>query len=286
VAGPLSVRITPDQWDGDKVVRHNNREKINAYLRDRRNVAVSTLFDLETTGRIGDMSVSAVKKQIEDAFGGYVAESYSFIDHFNRMIESKAKRSTQTIYRQTLVKIVAHDRRNLAFTDITYTWLKGFENYLTGAGISVNSINIHMRNIRAVMNDAIAENKAPLSCYPFRKYKLKKEQTRHRALSAAQLGRFCAFECTEAQKQYRDIFMLIFYLGGINIVDLCNLKEIRGGYVEYRRAKTGRLYRIKVEPEALEIIERYRGRNYLLNIVTYIATSRSTNVKSTAPSAR
>lgn len=61
--------------------------------------------------------------------------------------------------------------------------------------------------------------------------------------------------------------MLIFYLGGINIIDLCYLKEIRNGYIEYRRAKTGRLYKIKVEPEALEIIERYKGKEYLINIM-------------------
>ena len=61
--------------------------------------------------------------------------------------------------------------------------------------------------------------------------------------------------------------MLIFYLAGINAVDLFHLKEITNGFIEYRRAKTGRLYTIRVEPEAMEIIERYRGKNYLLNIL-------------------
>lgn len=38
------------------------------------------------------------------------------------------------------------------------------------------------------------------------------------------------------------------------------------GRVEFRRAKTGRLYSIKIEPEAEAIINKYRGKNFLLNI--------------------
>ena len=54
---------------------------------------------------------------------------------------------------------------------------------------------------------------------------------------------------------------------GINIVDLCHLKSIKNNRVEYKRAKTHRLYSVKVEREALEIIERYKGSKWLLNIL-------------------
>jgi len=61
--------------------------------------------------------------------------------------------------------------------------------------------------------------------------------------------------------------MLIFYLAGINIIDLLHLKSIVNGRIEFKRAKTGRLYSIKVEPEAQAVIDKYRGKNYLLNIM-------------------
>ena len=263
---PTSMRISPDQWDGNEVVRHPNREKLNIYLRDRQNKVSNAIYDLEMAGRIGEMSMSSIKNYVEGVLGGG-GDRYSFIDHFEKVIESKVKPTTREIYRQTLLKIRLYDGQNLDFTEITYSWLKGFERFMSGSGISINSINLHMRNVRAVLNDAINEDKAPLSCYPFRKFKIEKEQTRHRALSITQLCQLCNFNCEDSQKQYRDIFMLIFYLGGINIVDLCNLKEINRGYIEYRRAKTGRLYKIKVEPEALAIIERYRGQKYLLDIL-------------------
>ena len=62
------------------------------------------------------------------------------------------------------------------------------------------------------------------------------------------------------------MFMLMFYFIGINATDLFTLKEIDNqGRVQYHRNKTGRLYSIKVEPEASAIINKYRGKNNLLN---------------------
>ena len=58
-----------------------------------------------------------------------------------------------------------------------------------------------------------------------------------------------------------------FSLIGINIIDLCHIKEIRDGRIEYYRSKTNRLYSIKIEPEALEIIEKYKGKKQLLDIM-------------------
>ena len=55
-------------------------------------------------------------------------------------------------------------------------------------------------------------------------------------------------------------------LVGINTIDLFNLTKIENGRIEYRRAKTHRLYSIKVEPEAMEIINRHKGEKALLDI--------------------
>jgi integrase len=131
--------------------------------------------------------------------------------------------------------------------------------------MKTNARSVYLRNIRTVYNRAIDDGVAQLNDYPFRRFKIKQERTRKRALTVEQLRQLRDYPCTEAQRQYRDVFMLIFYLGGINIGDLLKLKEIEGGYIYYSRSKTRRPYQIKVEPEALEIVERYRGREFLLS---------------------
>jgi hypothetical protein len=58
----------------------------------------------------------------------------------------------------------------------------------------------------------------------------------------------------------------MFYLIGINTVDLAGLKDIQSGRVQYHRAKTNRLYSIKVEPEAMNIIRKYQGKEHLIDV--------------------
>lgn len=112
-------------------------------------------------------------------------------------------------------------------------WLSNFESWMAESGMKVNAYSIHLRNIRAVFNYAIDEEITTL--YPFRKYKIKKEETRKRALSVEQLRLLRDYPCEEFEKKYRDIFMLIVYLVGINIGDLLLLehKDIIDGRIEY-----------------------------------------------------
>lgn len=73
-------------------------------------------------------------------------------------------------------------------------------------------------------------------------------------------------DVTDDQALHLDMFKLIFMLIGINMVDLSGITKIENGRINYTRAKTGKIYSIKVEPEALEIIQQHHGKQYLLSI--------------------
>jgi hypothetical protein len=100
--------------------------------------------------------------------------------------------------------------------------------------------------------------------YPFRKFKLKNEATVKRSLTVEQLAMLFTYRPKKSAERYIDVLKLMFYLIGINLVDLMSLKKIVAGRVEYHRAKTNRLYSIKVEPEAMAIINKYRGDHLLI----------------------
>lgn len=121
-----------------------------------------------------------------------------------------------------------------------------------------------MRNIRAVFNEAIDDEIT--SFYPFRRFKIRPVATVKRSLSVEQLRELFNYPVEEHEEKYLDMFKLIFFLIGINVIDLCYLRGVTNGRIEYYRAKTNRLYSIKVEPEAMEIIEKYKGKKYLLDI--------------------
>lgn len=193
-------------------------------------------------------------------------DTIKFTRHFQRVIDGKANKGTKGVYKHTLDKIRAFDKDidKRGFEDITLQWLTDFENFCARTA-SKNARNIHLRNIRAVFNNAIDYELT--AAYPFRRFKIRPEATRKRSLSVEELRKLFDYPVEPYAELYRDMFKLIFMLIGINTVDLHGLKQIsHDGYIEYKRAKTGRLYSIKVEPEAMELIEKYKGVNGLLCI--------------------
>jgi hypothetical protein len=103
-----------------------------------------------------------------------------------------------------------------------------------------------------------------LQYYPFRKFKIKKEETEHRAINADELRKVFAFEGTESENWARDVAKLMFLLLGINAVDLFSLDNISNGRIGYRRSKTKRLYSIRQERDASAFgaIQRQRTSAY------------------------
>lgn len=133
--------------------------------------------------------------------------------------------------------------------------------------MTVNGYFGHLKNLRAVFNYLV--NEGITTNYPFRTFKVRTEVTLHRALTMEQVRAIATCKCPGFMEKYRDTFMLMLYLIGINSKDLLYLKEdnLIDNRIVYYRYKTGKLYSIKVEPEALCIINKYRGKSHLLNFM-------------------
>lgn len=187
-----------------------------------------------------------------------------FVDIFKEFADNHNE-STKELYYYSLRRIEQFDKyiSTRSIDEIGIPWLTRFESWLAQTN-SKNARNILLRNIRAVFNYA-------LDCeyttnYPFRRFKIRPEATRKRAMTVEQLRSLAVYPVEDYQEFYRDMFVLMFCLIGINVVDLYSLGGIVDGRVEYRRAKTHRLYSIKVEPEAQAIIDKYHGTKNLLCI--------------------
>lgn len=193
--------------------------------------------------------------------------SDTFASFYEKCLALKKNESYKASREYTFNKIKEYDPNyvKLTFDAIDLKWLTHFDEWLSEQGASQNTRCIHFKNIRTVINRAIDEELTEK--YPFRKFKIKQETTRKRSLNVEQIRKLFTCDVEEYQVFYRDMFKLMFLLCGINAIDLYNLKSITpDGRIEYRRAKTHRLYSIKVEPEALEIINKYKGEKNLLSI--------------------
>lgn len=267
----VGIRVRSDQWNEELscVVGHPQRAAMNRLLAKMMLDANSVVDKLHEQYRLGGMSAREIKVCIEEVLHPEKASAREalnlFAVRFRKSMESKKAENTRSIYRQTYGRMLAYDKdlERLRFEDVTRDWLMGFDAFMAKTSPSQNARNIHLRNIRAVFNEAIDDEIT--NAYPFRRFKIKPVATVKRSLTVEQLRLLFSMSHEEHLVKYVDMFKLMFYLIGINTIDLCHLKEVRDGRVEYHRAKTSRLYSIKVEPEAMALIEKYRGQKFLLD---------------------
>ena len=148
-------------------------------------------------------------------------------------------------------------------------------------GLNDMSVKDYMTNIRTLFNEAIAyyndadKDEILITHYPFKKYKVgPTPETEKKALEIKEIkairdmpdSKINGSHGTNRMNLSRDLLMLSFYLVGMNSVDLYNLDKINGDRIEYKRSKTkGRrqdeaFISIKIEPEALPLIEKYKDK--------------------------
>lgn len=274
----LEAHLLPEQWDSERsqVVNHPQQDLLNLYLSGVMQQVERTFFILADSCGLQSMTANDIKLEIERKLNPNKVQEKEeaerrkklFVTRFLAFTETK-RGNTHRLYMDTykrMCEFAGKKLQSMTFEDVTKEWIISFDNYLIPQSPSRNARNIHLRNIRAVFNEAIDDEITTF--YPFRRLQIRNVATRKRNLKVEDMRVLFNFPCEKHAQKYLDMFKLMFMLLGINGIDLCNLKEIASdGRINFYRAKTNRLYSIKVEPEALEIINKYRGENWLLDIL-------------------
>lgn len=259
------ISVALEEWGADGLYEGPQMKRVNSILNAQLARVTGRVQELRDSGRLRRLDNSTFRKiltadELDYAMSEGRPTLLQVADKFVSLIKPG---NTRKLYEITVKKIRDYIGSVEVFIeDIDRAWLIGFDSFIGG---KVNARAVHLRNLRAICNFAIDEDITEY--YPFRKYKIRTEETRKRALTVQQILAIRDLNCEPWQEEYRDIFMLIFYLIGINAVDLFNAApdSLHDGRLEYRRAKTGRLYSVKVEAEALAIIQKYRGKRHLLS---------------------
>lgn len=138
-----------------------------------------------------------------------------------------------------------------------------------------NTIGIRFRTLRAIYNVAIEEDAVSQDCYPFKKFKVARlhQDTIKRALTKTDIERILSYKSTNRYMRFPiDIFAFTYYCGGINFIDIANLTQanIMEDRLIYKRHKTGKLIKIPLQPQAIELIKKYHSKEspYLFPILS------------------
>lgn len=289
---PTNMFVSKDDLNTkkNKITNKTKLTKVNATIEEYRNIAedIAITSALDTAKIISFIKkaidkkqkkeidfIAFVKKVIEkrkkDAMGkvdktatGYQTVINSLQDFFKseqvliNEIDARSLKRYQE-YLQTERKVTRKDRFGKPYTQTLRPMGNGINNY--------------MRDIRALFNDAMEEfngednNDRVITHYPFKKYKIPKPTpAEKKSVKAEVIKKIRDYKPTEKEELMslgQEVFMLAFYLVGINLVDLFETDRLKKGRLTYNRSKTkGRrddkaFISIKVEPEALQLLSKY-----------------------------
>ncbi len=197
---------------------------------------------------------------------------FDFIKQLVNDLEAKDKVSTAIIYRQSynkLKKICSKD--NLMFVDIDYKFLVEYETFLFEHGCSGGGISFYMRNLKAIINEAIRQGFHKRELYPFSTqfnkngYSLShlKSKANPRALSIVDMDQIKNFPINKHPElaKYIYYFLFSYYTRGMNFNDMAKLKwsDIYNHRITYIRSKTSKRISVKASDNINNILNQYRN---------------------------
>jgi integrase len=162
-------------------------------------------------------------------------------------------------------------KAGLKFADITPRLLTNYENWMLKQGRSKSTIGIYLRSLRALFNRANIDR----SIYPFGegkgKYSIPTSRNIKKALTLEEIAKLFYYKAKKGtpEQMAKDYWIFIYLCNGLNVKDLCLLKQknIDGDILRYERSKTIRSKKqseeiiISLKPEAKAIIKRWGVKN-------------------------
>ena len=274
----LGISIHPLFWDFNKnQPKRNcpNRDAILRLITEKTKEYQDQLIELKIENKeftAKSLIQKVTKPNKRKTVGEVFQERIQELKEANRLGYAE---SHETVY-HSLLNFNGH--LDIYFSEIDKEWLQKYEAWLHKIGNKENTIGIRFRTLRAVYNIAIEKQYVKSECYPFRSYKVSKlrQDTAKRALSKNDVLNIINYQRQSSSKcPYRqltvDLFAFSYFMGGINFKDIAYLKDenIIDNRLSYIRRKTKQFITLPLQPQAIEIINKYKSADnpYLFPIL-------------------
>lgn len=248
------------QFRNGQVTHRPDANMLNAKLRKVMSKYMDRLYSLEYTEGLTCSELVAELKDDMRSKDVTVAEAFDMM-----MLYTTTRESTQVSTRgryRAFIKFVSPKTPVRKLSRLT---LMGFEKHLRAKKLSMATVSNYINFVCMLVTFSRRIGLVDASFNPFDGYKKPQTPVRDCWLTTEEIRtiRDCPVQ-SKAEQRARDLFMLSYYLGGINMVDLLSIdfnvcrKELR-----YSRSKVrdrcGTEVRYTMPDEAVSIIKRVVG---------------------------
>lgn len=257
---------SPSEFVGGIVTRIPNAHEINVKLRNLLNDYDERLEripspDDYTCKELRDL-LKSMRPHSSTATFSQVSEQYQ------KELTEDGRGSYAGMLQNSLRLFRDFSGGDMFLSEISTVTISEFERWLKRKGLSQTYTSMTLSMTRTIINRAIRAQFVTYQLHPFAYWKRPADEEREIDISVEELAAIRDSQPRlKKQRIARDLFMLSYYLGGINLIDLLNI-DFRGvSVLEYVRHKSrntktsDKRISFTIQPEAKELIRKWTNRN-------------------------
>lgn len=188
-------------------------------------------------------------------------------NEYATLLTNEGRQSYAKIIITLIKKFIDYCHGDILLTQITTATIDGYSHHLRGKGLSASYETMCVVTVRTLVNRAIKMQLVRYDVHPFTYWHAHRPEPRELDISVEAMRQFTQYHTKFKSRQRAvDFFVLSYYLGGINLIDLLaydfhNYKE--KPVMRYIRHKTrtkkqsNHYVEFTIQPEAYPIIDKY-----------------------------
>lgn len=238
--------LTPEEWEVLAMTKARALAAIRKDIESSYQIVRAAVEDLLMRGifsleNLNNRLKRANGDTLNIAFEGKIAE-----------MKAQERIGNMMAYRVVMKGIERFAGSRVPLSSVSVDWIRRYEKFLLKEGKNRTTVGIHMRHIRAILNDMKRCGKISEAQYPFGrcKYEIQAGEGRKLALTLEQIGKIANYEDgSDATAKYRDYWLFLYLCNGINVVDFVKLRyrDIVNGEICFVRQKTERTTKTRKE---------------------------------------
>lgn len=259
-----------------RVVRHENAAQINLCLQRTINEYILILSSIKHANQLTcTQLIHSIQEEERKKYLTFDVIAKEFLS----TLQSESRIKSYKLYKTAISHFNRFKKKehDIPLEQIRPSHIHQYQKFLEKRELSSTTVRIYLTLIKVILNYAIKMDYIHYKVHPFAACILPSSRIRNLDLTVEELKSLRDVSLKEQNLLIvRDLFMLTYYLGGINLKDLLDYHfEENNLILSYIRHKT---YRTKhgeneivfsIQPEAQQIISKYRTDKGFLKFGPY-----------------
>lgn len=263
---PTSIVIDSlNEFKNGKIVKRSDKELLNAKLKR----IYDTYYErCESIEYADSLTCTQLVKIITSPINGEQHRKFEdIVEEFLSQIDEDDREKTHKLYKLAAKHFIRFTGPGALMEQITPIRINNYLTHLRKSKLSPTSIKIYITLLKVIINYAIKMRYVEYKVDPFVTASIPSAKKRDTYITVEQLKIIRDMVPNQYNVSVvRDIFMLTYYLAGMNLVDMLAY-DFRTNIVDYIRIKTrntkdgDRLTSFAIPDEAKPLIKKYMNKN-------------------------